>query len=106
MAPEPIEPVESVYFRSYADFTASKRPGSFHIAHNFAEAVLEFHFFCPCGCGSETRLYVGRGRKPKINRVGWAMFGDTDALTIEPEVHHVGHWRGRLTDGVWHTLTS
>lgn len=58
---------------------------------------------CPCGCGHVTFLHVGNGFKPS-DAPSWAWNGSTDAPTLTPSVHRVGHWHGWLRNGVWESF--
>ena len=55
---------------------------------------------CPCGCDHVGFLRVGRNEKP-AKSPSWNWNGSTEKPTLKPSVHHVGHWHGWLTDGVW-----
>lgn len=55
---------------------------------------------CPCGCGHVTFLHVGKGFKP-ADPPSWEWNGSTEAPTLSPSVHRVGHWHGWLRNGVW-----
>jgi len=51
---------------------------------------------CPCGCGATGALRFRPAASPS-----WEWDGNTDAPTLSPSVHHVGHWHGWLRNGVW-----
>lgn len=74
-------------------------PGSFRLSED-TDGALTFWYCCPCGCGVLGTLLVGKGFKPE-QQPSWKWNGDTDAPTLEPSVHHVGHWHGHLQNGVW-----
>lgn len=59
-----------------------------------------WYYACPCGCGRAGGLYVGTPDKP-TRKPSWAWNGDVLRPTLTPSVHHVGHWHGFLTDGMW-----
>lgn len=55
-------------------------------------------FRCPCGCGEESWLPVGRGER------GWEWDGNREAPTLKPSVLQSGlpcKWHGYLTGGEW-----
>ncbi len=57
-------------------------------------------YACPCGCGASGALRVGLNEKP-TKAPSWAWNGSKEKPTLTPSVHHIGHWHGFLTDGVW-----
>lgn len=58
-------------------------------------------YVCPCGCGAQGALkFRDRGREPG-ERPSWIWDGNEDMPTLEPSVHHVGHWHGWLRNGEW-----
>lgn len=62
-------------------------------------------FWCPCGCGSFSRLPIGRGVKPArgVDAGGiaatWEWDGDRERPSLSPSINHIGHWHGYLTRG-------
>lgn len=64
-------------------------------------------FTCPCGCGSFSRLPVGLNEKPPHGidpdgiKATWRWDGNRTRPTLDPSIHHVGHWHGWLKNGVW-----
>lgn len=53
-------------------------------------------FRCPCGCGHESWLPIGRGER------GWEWNGSEDAPTLTPSILQSGlpcKWHGFLTNG-------
>lgn len=58
-----------------------------------------WYYSCACGCGASGAVRVATDKKPEP--VGWLWNGSREAPTLTPSVHHVGHWHGWLTDGVW-----
>lgn len=75
-------------------------PGSFRVAPADENGDQTFWYCCPCGCGALGPLNVGKGFKP-ADGPSWTWNGALDKPTLTPSVHHVGHWHGWLTDGVW-----
>ena len=53
-------------------------------------------YCCPCGCGATGALAFRPRPSPS-----WGWNGNREKPTLSPSVHHVGHWHGYLTDGVW-----
>lgn len=53
-------------------------------------------YICPCGCGATGALAFRPAPPPS-----WEWNGSVEAPTLTPSVHHVGHWHGFLTNGVW-----
>lgn len=86
------------------DFCTGRVPGSFRVDEPDSDGEQTFWYVCPCGCGSLGPLTVGNGFKPD-NENGtiatWNWNGSIDKPTLQPSVHHRGHWHGWLTDGVW-----
>ena len=79
-------------------------PGSFRISPPDADGEQSFWYCCPCGCGRIAPLTVGNGFKPSKaspDDATWKWNGSLEAPTLHPSVHHIGHWHGWLTDGVW-----
>ena len=64
------------------------------------EAGEHWYYACPCGCGRAGGLNVAEGKKPAYSP-SWQWNGSTDAPTLTPSVHHIGHWHGFLTAGMW-----
>lgn len=74
-------------------------PGSFRVVPDDDGEFL-FWYCCPCGCQRIAALRVGKKFKPAESPT-WSWNGSDEKPTLEPSVHHVGHWHGWLTDGVW-----
>lgn len=51
---------------------------------------------CPCGCASRGFLPFRPAPSPS-----WEFDGNAEAPTLQPSVHHIGHWHGWLRAGVW-----
>ncbi|WP_425909333.1 DUF6527 family protein [Nitrobacter sp. TKz-YC02] len=45
-------------------------------------------------------MNVGNGFKP-ADGPSWQWNGSLDKPTLTPSMHHVGHWHGWRTDGIW-----
>lgn len=76
-------------------------PGSFYLGERLDGGSQTFWYCCPCGCGATGAILVGENFKPQSERPSWNWNGSTEKPTLMPSVHHVGHWHGWLTDGVW-----
>ncbi|RUV19974.1 DUF6527 family protein [Mesorhizobium sp. M7A.F.Ca.MR.245.00.0.0] len=59
-----------------------------------------WYYSCPCGCGAAGAVRVKAGEKP-AQSPSWHWNGSKETPTLMPSVHHIGHWHGWLTDGVW-----
>lgn len=81
-------------------FDAQREAGTFSIGHTGANGDIDFWYCCPCGCGVQGVLSVGKGRKPAASP-SWSWNGSIEKPTLVPSVNHVGHWHGWLTDGLW-----
>lgn len=97
----PGDPVQSTYVKSPDAFERARIPGSFHVKQDFAEGTRDLLYFCPCGCGIVTKLKIGIGSFPNVHGPSWKWNGSTDKAELTPEIHIVGHWRGRLVGGAW-----
>lgn len=85
-----------------ADFCTGRVPGSIRVDPPDSDGEQTFWYVCPCGCGGLGPITVGNGFKPKSDGYAtWQWNGSFDKPTLTPSVHHVGHWHGWLTDGVW-----
>lgn len=84
------------------EYGAGRVPGGFRIVDKDEDGVgtAWLWYCCPCGCGTLSPLLVGNGFKP-ADSPSWQWNGSLDKPTLQPSVHHVGHWHGYLTDGVW-----
>ncbi|MDR7034479.1 DUF6527 family protein [Mesorhizobium sp. BE184] len=94
------EPVKATYFAGWIEQRDAKVPGSVSFSETDDEGDIWMSYSCPCGCGRLANLLVGKGVKPELSP-SWNWNGSTDKPTLTPSVHHVGHWHGYLTDGVW-----
>ncbi|WP_217577332.1 DUF6527 family protein [Mesorhizobium sp. GbtcB19] len=99
-------PVEAKHIPEWDDFRKGERPsvglvaGSFRVEGPDEDGDYDFYYCCPCGCGRIGMLFVGKGMKPTCSP-SWQWNGSLEKPTLTPSVHHVGHWHGYLTDGVW-----
>jgi hypothetical protein len=82
------------------EFCRRLEPGSFWVGEPDSDGERSFWYVCPCGCGRRAPLTVGENFKP-ADRPSWNWNGSLEAPTLTPSVHHVGHWHGWLTDGIW-----
>jgi hypothetical protein len=84
------------------DDTDNGVPGAFEFA-NYQGEVAGIIYVCPCGCGSQGYLRLrGAPRPPEeAGRPSWIWDGNREAPTLDPSVHHVGHWHGYLRAGFW-----
>ena len=98
MSEEKAEPVQAVGFKDFVEFREARWPGSFHIAEDGDD--IFFWSFCPCGCGAQSCIPIGRNIKPDESP-SWSWNGDEEKPSLEPSIHHVGHWHGWFTNGIW-----
>ena len=91
-----IQPVLAEVFHDFEDFRdrGMRTPGAVCLRGERLWCT------CPCGCGGQGALRVGLNVKPKESP-SWALAGEPHAPTLDPSVHHVGHWHGWLRQGVW-----
>ena len=93
--------LRAIQFVSLADMRRQAMPGSFHLAPRQAVGLFEFIYLCPCGCGIENQLLIGKGHKPGVARPSWNWNGSASSPNLTPSVNHVDHWHGWLRDGYW-----
>ena len=93
--------IRALYFDDHQDFKAKAYPGSFFLFDREFNNLFEMSYFCPCGCGIEGRLLLGKGHKPGGERPSWHWHGSVTEPTLTPSVDHRGHWHGWLRDGYW-----
>lgn len=100
------EPVVAQCFDSIDDLRERGQPrggnvpGAIHIEEPDDDGEQMLAYCCPCGCGRIGYILIGNGFKPDFSP-SWKWNGSRDKSTLTPSVHHVGHWHGWLTDGVW-----
>jgi hypothetical protein len=95
------QPVTSVHLGSWRELADKRIPGSVSFSpYPDSDGEQYMSYVCPCGCGHQSSLTVGNGFKP-ADPPSWQWNGSRDKPTLSPSVHHVGHWHGYLTDGVW-----
>ena len=82
------------------EFHARRQAGSFYLGDQDTDGEISFWYCCPCGCERVGLLTVGNGFKPE-DGPSWSWNGSDEKATLLPSVHHVGHWHGWLTDGIW-----
>lgn len=100
MAEVKTPPVASSWFDDWHAQRAAKTPGSISVGPADEDGDQYLSYVCPCGCGRLAPLLVGNGFKPD-SVPSWRWNGSTDKPTLDPSVHHPGHWHGWLRDGVW-----
>lgn len=93
--------IRALYQPSVARFLKDAYPGSFCIEPRQNADEFEFRYFCPCGCGHEGRLLVGKQHKPISQRASWFWNGSLTEPRLEPSVDHRQHWHGWLRNGYW-----
>lgn len=94
------QPVTAQHVADEEDFKKQRIAGSFRVDAPDSDGEQAFWYCCPCGCGAIAPITVGNGFKPG-DAPSWNWNGSLDRPTLSPSVHHVGHWHGWLTDGVW-----
>lgn len=93
--------IRAIYYEDRETFRRDEVPGSFMLHDREFNNLFEFTYFCPCGCGIEGRLLIGKGHKPGGERPSWLWSGSTSEPDLTPSVNHRGHWHGYLRDGYW-----
>jgi len=103
MAEVKTQPVTARHIPDKSEFQdeyhMGRVPGSFRVTED--EGDLWLWYCCPCGCRSVGVLSVGKNVKPSAEHPTWKWNASFDKPSLEPSVHHVGHWHGWLRDGVW-----
>lgn len=75
------------------------KPGAFEFYSDSTRGIAGMIYACPCGC---KRLGSLAFRPARLDdHASWEWNGNKEKPTLTPSVHHVGHWHGFLTDGVW-----
>ncbi len=97
---EPVE-AQCVEKKDFRRDGLGRVPGSFYLGERHENGSQTFWYCCPCGCGTTGAILVGINFKPVSERPSWNWNGSIDKPTLMPSVHHVGHWHGWLTDGIW-----
>ena len=93
--------VRAIHFLDLEDMRRMKPPGAFFLEERRTGGLFEMSYLCPCGCGIEGKLLIGKGHKPGGARPSWTWNGSKIEPTLQPSVHHKGHWHGWLRDGYW-----
>ncbi|WP_226557835.1 DUF6527 family protein [Salipiger thiooxidans] len=93
--------IRAIYFDDRDKHREAGLSGSVHFTDPGDGGVSYMWFFCPCGCGDVSRIPTGVEHKPNLSGPSWNWNGRTDAPTLLPSVHMVGHWHGWLRDGYW-----
>jgi hypothetical protein len=91
------EPVVATYCEDIDDVRG--KPGAFEFYKHGDRYPAGMIYACPCGCGSLGSLQFRPATREE--KASWEWNGSTEKPTLTPSVHHVGHWHGWLTDGVW-----
>jgi len=91
----------ATYIPNKDTFRRERIAGSFYVSDPDEDGEQSFWYTCPCGCGNQAPLTVGKQFKPNWSPT-WEWNGSFDTPTLKPSVNHVNHWHGWLTDGVWH----
>lgn len=97
MADVKTEPVKATLFDTIDDVRSV--PGAFEYYSYQDHFPAGLIYCCPCGCGRLGALHFRPGSVD--GGASWEWNGNIEAPTLLPSVHHVGHWHGYLTDGVW-----
>jgi hypothetical protein len=71
-------------------------PGAFEYFTASGRENAGMIYVCPCGCGALGSLNFRPHPSPS-----WDWDGNMEKPTLTPSVHHIGHWHGFLTGGVW-----
>lgn len=88
---------EPVTASMYDDIdTVSAIAGAFEYYKDGDRFPAGMIYCCPCGCGNIGALPFRPHASPS-----WDWDGNMEAPTLQPSVHHVGHWHGYLSAGVW-----
>ncbi|KRA44712.1 hypothetical protein ASD80_06100 [Devosia sp. Root635] len=93
---DPLPAIFVPYAEFFDEDMGAKVPGSISVSDEDGRWL----YGCPCGCGTAGALRVAAGEKP-AQSPSWLWNGSTEKPTLTPSVHHVGHWHGWLTEGVW-----
>jgi hypothetical protein len=94
MAEVRTDPVTATYCEDIEEVKATA--GAFEFFVDRDQKVAGMVYSCPCGCGRTGALNFRPHPSPS-----WEWNGDREKPNLTPSVHHVGHWHGFLTDGVW-----
>jgi hypothetical protein len=96
--------VRAIQFLDLDDMRRTNLSGSFFLQARQIRGLFEMFYLCPCGCAVEGKLLIGEGHKPGGARPSWNWNGSKASPTLQPSVHHKGHWHGYLKDGYWEEL--
>jgi hypothetical protein len=95
-------PVKAKHFIDLPEKDAP--PGSFtYYVHSDSDEPRGMIYVCPCGCGRQGSLAFRPLSAEDVakNRASWDWNGNVKIPTLNPSVHHVGHWHGWLRAGQW-----
>lgn len=91
--------IRAILYRDRQMFLASHLPGAIHF--DLAGAEMALWFFCPCGCGTKSRISIGRDVKPTCTP-SWEFRGTLNDPTLSPSVNQtLCGWHGWLRGGYW-----
>lgn len=98
--------LRAIVYTDRAQHRADQKPGSIWFTDPGDGGVCGMWFWCPCGCGMQSRVTVGVEHKPHMEGPSWNWNGSTEAPTLKPSVNiHKNTlcpgWHGWLTDGYW-----
>lgn len=71
-------------------------PGAFEYFKSGDRYPAGMIYCCPCGCRQTGSLHFRPDASPS-----WDWDGNLETPTLNPSVHHVGHWHGFLEKGYW-----
>ena len=99
-------PVRATNTQDKETFYREVKAGSFRVSSTLEEGGSQLLWYCcPCGCGSIAAITVGNRFKPTpVYGASWEWNGDEEAPTLQPSVHHIGHWHGWLRNGMWESV--
>lgn len=93
-------PVKAQHIDSWRELADKRIAGSVSFSRPDSDGEVYMSWVCPCGCGHQSNLLVGNGFKP-ADSPSWLWDGNSQAPTLSPSVHQVGHWHGWLRNGIW-----
>lgn len=96
MAEVKTAPVRATRVDEIDDVRATPGAFEFYVAGDDKVTPAGMIYSCPCGCGVQGSLAFKPAPSPS-----WHWDGDREKPTLQPSVHHVGHWHGWLRAGVW-----
>lgn len=96
-------PVKATFLQ---DVDADERedvPGgfTFYVKAESGDQPRGMIYTCPCGCKRRGALPFRPTTGDDVGRASWEWDGNREVPTLNPSVHHVGHWHGWLKAGFW-----